>query len=130
MLDSESKSTEGIDDDGDDLDLISQLADMSIASGTKMVSPEEKLKKSVLHLNNPVFKQDRESSKIIRVVEELSKLKERHEKTGIMEKAVIVSQWTSMLEIVKDHIESIGLRTCEINGVKLTQDTTEMGLYV
>ena len=33
-----------------------------------------------------------------------------------MEKAVIVSQWTSMLDIVKGHVEKIGLRCSAING--------------
>ena len=33
-----------------------------------------------------------------------------------MEKAVIVSQWTSMLEIVKTHVERLGLKCSAING--------------
>ena len=33
-----------------------------------------------------------------------------------VEKAIIVSQWTSMLEIVKTHIRKLGLKVAEING--------------
>ena len=58
----------------------------------------------------------RESSKITTVVAELNKLYTKYRETKVMEKAVIVSQWTSMLEIIKSHIESIGIRTCAING--------------
>ena len=53
----------------------------------------------------------RESSKITTVVAELNKLYTKYRETKVMEKAVIVSQWTSMLEIIKSHIESIGIRT-------------------
>jgi hypothetical protein len=36
MIDAESRSTEGLEDeDGDDLDLISQMADMSIVQADK-----------------------------------------------------------------------------------------------
>ena len=45
-----------------------------------------------------------------------------------MEKAVIVSQWTSMLHIVKDHIKTLGMKVAEINGqvqVKLRGDIVE-----
>ena len=33
-----------------------------------------------------------------------------------MEKAVIVSQWTSMLDIVKVHVQRLGLKCSAING--------------
>ncbi len=98
MLDSEARSVAGsienkeLGEEGADEDLISQLADMSIGK-----TQEEEEVKSVLNLDNPVFKGERESSKIAKVVEELEELKRRQEETGVMEKAVVVSQWTSML---------------------------------
>lgn len=64
------------------------------------------------------MQESRESSKITTVVAELNKLYTKYKETKVMEKAVIVSQWTSMLEIIKSHIESIGIRTCAINGGK------------
>ena len=40
------------------------------------------------------MQEKRESSKIVTVVKELQKLKKKRENSGVMEKAVIVSQWT------------------------------------
>eukprot|EP00095_Tigriopus_kingsejongensis_P001924 maker-scaffold246_size239296-snap-gene-0.19 protein:Tk01924 transcript:maker-scaffold246_size239296-snap-gene-0.19-mRNA-1 annotation:"transcription termination factor 2" len=126
MLDSDSKAAEGIDEEGDDIDLVSQLADLSIAPGSKPETAEDHLKKSVLNLKNPVFKPERESSKILKVLSELRILKERFDETREMEKAVIVSQWTSMLAIVREHIHSMGLKTCEINGKVPVKDRAEI----
>lgn len=67
-------------------------------------------------MSNPVYSQDRVSSKIETVVEELQKLKELRETSGTLDKAVIVSQWTSMLGIVKKHIVKLGMKCVEING--------------
>ena len=60
--------------------------------------------------------ESRESTKIRTVVSELGKLKEKMEATSVMEKAVIVSQWTSMLEIIKSHVIKMGMKCSEING--------------
>ena len=38
------------------------------------------------------------------------------DKTIPFEKAIVVSQWTSMLDVVKVHIENLGLKIAEING--------------
>ena len=46
----------------------------------------------------------------------MSALKERNESGGAYEKAVVVSQWTSMLEIVAVHLKTMGMRITEING--------------
>ena len=48
-------------------------------------------------------------------MEELTLLKKKKAEEGIMEKAVIVSQWTSMLHIVKAHIKTLGMKVAEIN---------------
>ena len=46
------------------------------------------------------------------LVEELRSLKEK----SAYEKAVVVSQWTSMLEIVAVHLKSLSMNCAEING--------------
>ena len=83
-------------------------------------SPEEIEKglENVLTTNNPIFQEKIPSSKIKTVVEELVRLKESHQndKSKYLQKAVIVSQWTSMLEVVKKHVKNIGLKIAEING--------------
>jgi hypothetical protein len=73
MLDTEAKATEGLEDEnGDDIDLISQMADMSMAS-----SPDDKPDENALDRANPVFQEQRPSSKILTVLAELKKLKQR-----------------------------------------------------
>ena len=73
---------------------------------------------NVLIRSNPVFQKEVASSKIKTVIEELQRLKMSHEKdkTIPFEKAIVVSQWTSMLDVVKVHIENLGLKIAEING--------------
>ena len=97
MLDAEARANDGIEDEvGDEAGLISQLADMSIHSGKAKGNNnmDEAVKKTVLKMDNPVFKEKEASSKIMTVIEELHRLKKIQDETGIVEKAVIVSQWT------------------------------------
>merc|ERR1719319_2047932 len=109
MLDTETKASEGLqDDNGEELDLISAMEDMSVT--------KTKTEQKVLNMANPVFENKRISSKIETVVEELRELKRKGRETGFIEKTVIVSQWTSMLHIIKVHVEAIGMRCVEING--------------
>ncbi len=131
MLDEESKANEGIvtEDNTDDMDLVAQMESMSLSKKTAPQmpgeDPEDTMKDRVLDLTNPVFKEKRASSKINTVIEKLIELKKKQRDTGVMEKAVVVSQWTSMLNIVKVHVKEVGLKVAEINGsipVKLRGD--------
>ena len=70
----------------------------------------------VLDPANPVFKEKNASSKIQTVIEKLTEIRNNYKQTGVMEKAVIVSQWTSMLNILKSHVKEMGFKVCEING--------------
>lgn len=73
MLDADSKASEGLDDeDGEDIDLISQLADMSI-------KPDDKPQDSTLDRANPIFEEKKPSSKILMVLEELERMKRKSE---------------------------------------------------
>ena len=68
MLDADSKATEGMEDEeGEDLDLISQLADMSIKPDS--TDDPDDPDGDTLVRNNPVFKESRPSSKIETVME-------------------------------------------------------------
>jgi hypothetical protein len=74
MLDAEAKATEGLEDEnGEDIDLISQMADMSMASS----SSDQKSDENALDRANPVFEDQRPSSKILTVLAELKKLRQR-----------------------------------------------------
>ena len=109
MLNKEENKDEGIEEAGEDLGL---LAAMNKLTMNREKEKEKEIPEELLHVNNPIFNPMKESSKIVTVIEELTKL----EDAGRGEKAVIISQWTSMLEIVKEHLDHRGIRSCEING--------------
>ena len=116
MLDAETRADAGIEDEvGEEGDLISQMADMSIRS-TAQQNPDKEIKNTVLNLSNPVFQSKQESSKIITVIEQLKEIQKRNVDAEVLEKAVIVSQWTSMLDIVEKHVKAIGMKCTAING--------------
>merc|ERR1719264_104832 len=87
MLDPESRANEGLDgaDGAEDIDLISQLSDMKIGGGDDQGDKNEL---PILDMKNPVFREQRGSSKITTLIEELRSLKAK----GSYEKAVVVSQ--------------------------------------
>eukprot|EP00092_Neocalanus_flemingeri_P036978 GFUD01040257.1.p1 GENE.GFUD01040257.1~~GFUD01040257.1.p1 ORF type:complete len:1284 (-),score=419.89 GFUD01040257.1:168-4019(-) len=124
MLDQEEKIAEGIEEEGEEVDLISAMEDMDISNAGAVEAKAE----NILKMSNPVFAEERSSSKIDTVMEELRKLVKQKEEGGVIEKAVIVSQWTSMLNIIKVHIKKLGMKYTEINGqvqVKLRGDIVE-----
>lgn len=55
---------------------------------------------------------------IEKIIEELSRLRDK----GTREKSVIVSQWTSMLEVVEKHLENVGIRCLTISGQVLVKE--------
>ena len=122
MLDDEAKANEGLEQtsDADTDDLLNQMSRMSIGhfkeNKKENEDPEEDLKKKILDADNPVFREKRASSKIETVIEALEELRKKRNETGVTEKAVIVSQWTSMLLIIKNHVKSLGFKVSEING--------------
>jgi len=122
MLDQDTKVSEGIEEDGEDVDLISAMQDMDLESNKNVIKEE-----NILDISNPVFAESKSSSKIETVIDELKKLADKKAE-GDVEKAVIVSQWTSMLNIIKVHINKLGIKCAEINGqiqVKLRGDIVE-----
>ena len=70
----------------------------------------------ILNLENPVFNMNRESTKITIIVEEIRRLVKKKEEEGIMEKIIVVSQWTSMLKLIKAHLSKIKIKVAEISG--------------
>ena len=114
MLEEETKASEGLLDNNDDQDLVNQLSGMSLNGVHKKGDSDMELK--VLDPGNPIFKEAEASSKINTVLGKLKELKKKQEETGIMEKAVVVSQWTSMLNIIRGHVKQLGFKVAEING--------------
>ncbi|KAA0204039.1 hypothetical protein HAZT_HAZT012212 [Hyalella azteca] len=83
-------------------------------------------------LDNPVFDPAHESSKIERVFKELVEIKKKGrtdklgnpDPNGNREKAVIVSQWTSMLKILREHLLLNGVKNHIIDGTVPVKDRT------
>ena len=122
IIDDEAKETAGLETNSENDDIISKMTNMSIAqenpNGDSSSDDIEREMENVLVTNNPIFQEKEPSSKIKTVVEELEKLKEMYlrDKPKYFEKAIIVSQWTSMLDVVKVHVKNLGLKIAEING--------------
>ena len=123
MIDSETRENDGLDisSDPDSDDLVAQMSKMGLNGGKSTAAEgneiEDSLKEKVMSMSNPIFKDVTPSSKIETLVLELAVLKKKSEKSGChFEKVVVVSQWTSMLQIVKPHVRKLGLKTAEING--------------
>ena len=127
IIDDEAKETAGLETNSENDDIISKMTNMSIAqenpNGDSSSDDIEREMENVLVTNNPIFQEKEPSSKIKTVVEELEKLKEMYlrDKPKYFEKAIIVSQWTSMLDVVKVHVKKIGLKIAEINGRYIKQ---------
>ena len=127
IIDDEAKETAGLETNSENDDIISKMTNMSIAqenpNGDSSSDDIEREMENVLVTNNPIFQEKEPSSKIKTVVEELEKLKEMYlrDKPKYFEKAIIVSQWTSMLDVVKVHVKKIGLKIAEINGKYIKQ---------
>ena len=125
IIDNETKETAGLDTNEDNDDLISKMTNMSICAtetneeGDKVSDNESETKDDVLVSSNPVFREDVPSTKILTVMEEIKKLRRLHEedKSKAIQKAVVVSQWTSMLNVVKVHLKKMDVKIAEINGM-------------
>ena len=125
IIDNETKDTAGLDTNEDNDDIISKMANMSICAteinneDDEVSDSESEAKDDVLVSSNPVFREDVPSSKILTVMEEIKKLRRLHEedRSKHFQKAVVVSQWTSMLNVVKVHLKNMGLNIAEINGM-------------
>ncbi|XP_011191517.2 transcription termination factor 2 [Zeugodacus cucurbitae] len=124
MLD-DADNAENMESDSDDekIDLLEQLNNLAIndssenrsMEGEEPLKPEEeiiaKASAKVLQRSNPVFNIKRPSSKIKKVLNIL--------KTRVLngnDKAIVVSQWTSVLNILKTHLEAQGCVTLSLNG--------------
>ncbi|KAH8385617.1 hypothetical protein KR200_003580, partial [Drosophila serrata] len=124
------------DSDSPELDLLAQLNKLAITDTSQSSGHDDgenelplrgeearfaKASKSVMKRSNPVFNLTRPSSKMIKVMDILKNtiLKSRDDK------AILVSQWTSMLDILRGHLDKAGMQTLSLNGtvpVKNRQD--------
>ena len=110
MLDTADKETMGEDakilDDSNDIDLIAQMSNMTLGAKDEPEKEEE----NFFILSNPIFNQENMSSKLKYIIQEVKKVIE------LGQKAVVVSQWTSMLEVFSIHFRKLHIRTHLIAG--------------
>ncbi|XP_058476071.1 transcription termination factor 2 [Solea solea] len=100
--------------DGIVLSLEEQLNALSLSSGPSSSAPDPKDTVALYgnRFSARLFEENSESSKISSIVSELKAIREK----GDDQKSVIVSQWTSMLQIVAVHLRHMGLRYGVIDG--------------
>lgn len=122
----EDADAHALDSEGDtskpEIDLMEQLNKLAITdnSDSEILGEEDlddsnptvsKATARVLQRNNPVFDLKRPSSKMIKVLNVLDNCL----KNG-NDKAIVVSQWTSVLNILKTHMEERGINTLSLDG--------------
>lgn len=106
--DSESMGSEDAKiDDANDMDLISKMSTMTL--GTESDNPKKEEENFFTH-TNPVFDQENISSKMKYIIDEVKKV------IDLGQKAVVVSQWTSMLEVFANHFHKMRIRCHTIAG--------------
>lgn len=131
-MDEDSQEADGLDKNDLEVDLLAKMTDMTLQDTSEVKEEaDEGIRKNCFTLENPVFEPETVSSKIMRVIEELVRIKEKGRtnskgepdpNNGFREKAVIVSQWTSMLGIVKQHLNNSGMKTLVIDGTVPVKD--------
>ncbi|ALC45646.1 lds [Drosophila busckii] len=130
MLEDEGNgSAHGYDSDAyaPEIDLLAQLNKLAISDGSsgtsrrssssrKSVGDEARLAKAsqnVLKRSNPVFNLKRPSSKMLKVLELLKTIVFKSKEK---DKVIIVSQWTSVLDILRELLEKERLSCLALNG--------------
>lgn len=98
-----------------EIDLLAQLNKLTIGEEEREEGTEDtrfaKASKNVLKRSNPVYDLSRPSSKMIKTLEIV--------KTSVLpadDKAIIVSQWKSVLDIVGEMLAKEGIKTLSLNG--------------
>lgn len=120
MLEQGTYETEGIEDDGVDVDLMDKLNNLDLEDDDRIPEAHEEgneqegfssAASKVLNPNNPIFKEERRNGKIQKVIDIL-----KNRVIPSKDKAVIVSQWTSMLRLVRIHCVDEGINCDMLDG--------------
>lgn len=128
-LDHSQEHSLGGDGHGD-IDLLEQLKNLEINEEdgaeaqalfqqVEQIPDEEKVSKAsakVLMRTNPVFNLERPSSKMLKVI------KVFEEKVQEGDKAIIISQWTSVLNILKTHFSQKRIQFLSLDGTVPVKD--------
>ncbi|KAI9558938.1 Transcription termition factor 2 [Daphnia sinensis] len=115
--DSESLGSEEAKIEDNDMDLISQMSNMTL--GSKPDEPKKEEDNFFTH-TNPIFDRENLSSKMKYIIDEVQKVVAQDQK------AVVVSQWTSMLELFAQHFRKLRIRCHLIAGSVAIKHRTEI----
>ncbi|XP_043231069.1 transcription termination factor 2-like [Amphibalanus amphitrite] len=114
VLTSSDRESAGVDVEDEAAELEERLLGLSLSEAPAKEAAEEK---SVLTADNPVFGRDWRSAKLRRLMEEVRAIVDAGD-----ERVVVVSQWTSMLDIVREHLSEARVASCTISGaVKMSE---------
>ncbi|XP_050731244.1 transcription termination factor 2-like [Eriocheir sinensis] len=117
MISEEVEETDGLlpgQHEETDQELLLHMSNLNLEDGDL----EKKEAADVLTMANPLFKETSTSSKITCLIDELKKLR----RSSPEDKCIVVSQWTSMLEVVGKHLEPMGIRHLYITGKTSVKD--------
>lgn len=107
MLDQEDMQASGMADDNLDPRLLSQMNNINLHDSVEIAEPDnetvvdQRLAANLLTSENPVFKPDRISSKMRMVFDKIEEILQKGDKI------VVVSQWTSTLELIADKLDGM-----------------------
>ncbi|XP_025263627.1 transcription termination factor 2 isoform X2 [Camponotus floridanus] len=107
MLDQDDiRHNEITDTENVDPDLLSHMSNMSLneidKEGKKEVDIDSRIIENLLTAENPIFRDDRISSKMRTLLNMVKEILQKSE-----DKLIIVSQWTALLNVIASHLSSI-----------------------
>jgi transcription termination factor 2 len=115
--DTEAMGSEEAKIEDNDLDLITQMSTMTL--GGESDEPKKEEANFFTH-TNPVFDRENMSSKMRYITNEVKKIVDQKQK------AVVVSQWTSMLDLFAQHFRRMRIRCHLIAGSVAIKHRTEI----
>ncbi|KAL0963605.1 hypothetical protein UPYG_G00308520 [Umbra pygmaea] len=98
--------------DGVTLSLEEQLSALSLSSETSGPDPKDTVSLNGSRFASKLFEDTHESTKIVAILKELKEIRQQNE----TQKSVIVSQWTSMLNVIAVHLRRMRLSFAVIDG--------------
>ena len=101
-----------------DLDLITQMSTMTLGGEPNEQKKEEE--ENFFTHTNPVFDREKMSSKMRYIIDEVQKV------VSQKQKAVVVSQWTSMLDLFAQHFRRLHIRCHLIAGSVALKHRTDI----
>ncbi|XP_046413162.1 transcription termination factor 2 [Neodiprion fabricii] len=118
MLDQEDLTVNDIvDEKPESIDVMSRLGGLKLEDDENIdpneIGVDRRVVQNLLTTNNPVFNPSRQSSKLRAVLHTIQEILDKGDKM------IVVSQWTSMLEVVRSHLKTLNGATYDILSGKI-----------